>query len=211
ARGNPNNVYASGGSVYPDKVGLMYCNSACENILLRFKNLGISGAITNVKLQLKEYAQQGGSDYLFASKISRPDWDTNTVNWYNYKSGTPWSAAGGDAGAPLATFSAPGAGRTVTIDLGANFTAAELEQNGIRITTNVPSYYNTWFYSNEAANPADRPKLIVTYDTTPPPAPTIQSFPATPASILGGQSTSLSWNSTAATTVAITPGTFTIN
>ena len=40
ARGNPNNVYASGGSVYPDKVGLMYCSSACENILLRFKNLG---------------------------------------------------------------------------------------------------------------------------------------------------------------------------
>jgi hypothetical protein len=211
ARGNPNTVYPNGGSVYPFAIGSEYCGYACEKMLIRFKNLNISGTITNVKLQLKEYYQQGGSSSLFASKVSKPDWDTNAVNWYNYKTGTAWTNPGGDYGPALATFAATGAGQTVTIDLGTNFSLAELQQNGIVITSNIPTYYDTWFYSNEATNPGDRPMLIVTYDGTPPPVPTIQSFSAIPSAIQTAQTSTLSWNTISATTISITPGTFTSN
>ena len=39
-------------------------------------------------------------------------------------------------------------------------------------------------------------------------APTISSFSASPASILNGSTTTLSWSTSGATSVAITPGTF---
>ncbi|PYT22681.1 MAG: hypothetical protein DMG57_34495 [Acidobacteria bacterium] len=210
-RSNPNNVYASGGTVYPFAIGLEYCTSyPCEKMIIRFKNLGISGTITNVQLQVKEYYQQGGSNFVYAQKISKPDWDTNAVNWYNYKTGTAWTTPGGDSGPRLATVSAPGAGQWASIDLGANFSLGELQQNGIILTTDVFNYYNIWFYCNEATNPADRPKLIVTYipgAAGQPPA--ISSFTATPTSITANQSATLAWTTSGATSIAITPGTFT--
>jgi uncharacterized protein (TIGR03437 family) len=159
---SPDSTYKSSGPVFPDRVSAKFCTAPCENILLRFQNLGITGTIVGAQLQLKESAQQGGSSFLFAGKISRPDWDTNTVTWNSYKAGATWTAAGGDYGLPVGQLAAPGPG-WVTIDLGTNFTAAELQQNGIMITTNVPGSNAIWFYSNSTANPADRPALVVRF------------------------------------------------
>jgi uncharacterized protein (TIGR03437 family) len=133
-------------------------------MLLRFKNLTVPGAVAGIQLKLKEWTQQGGSDYLFASKISRQDWDTNTATWKQYKSGSPWTTPGGDSGPAVAQFSAPKSG-WVTIDLGTSFTIPELQQNGILITTNIPNWDAVWFFSNETTNPADRPALVITYLT----------------------------------------------
>jgi len=49
----------------------------------------------------------------------------------------------------------------------------------------------------------------VTKTVTPAPAPTIASFSASPASIATGASTMLNWTTSGATSIAITPGTFT--
>jgi hypothetical protein len=51
--------------------------------------------------------------------------------------------------------------------------------------------------------------LTVTVNATSKPKPTISSFTASPANIVSGSSSTLNWTTTGATSLAITPGTFT--
>lgn len=196
----PDTNFSNGGSLYPDREAVRYCGASCNNVLLRFGNLGIdpSATITNVTLQVKESGQQGTSDFLYASKVAHSDWDAVSATWNSYKTSTPWTTKGGDVSALVSTASAPGAGGWVTFALGTSFSLSELQQNGVLLSTDIPGWNYVWFYSNEATNPADRPILAVTYTTsgtTPPPADT--TAPTTPsafsATAASASQINLSW------------------
>ncbi len=192
----PTNNYSSGGSVYADREAVRFCGAKCNKIVLRFKALGITGTITNVKLEVKESGQQGGSNSVYAHKLSRPDWVATETTWNSYKSGSSWTASGGDAGAALGTASAPGTESWMTLDLGNTWTVNELQQNGILIDTDIPGWNYTWFYSNESANTADRPKLTITYDTGVPDTipPTVSIANPLAGSTLSGSAVALTAN-----------------
>ncbi len=191
----PSTNFSNGGSSYSDRMAVRFCATKCNKILLRFGNLGITGTITNVRLELKESGQQGGSNYIYAHKISKNDWVNSVSTWSTYKTGSAWSSLGGDSGSALATASAPGSNSWVTLDLGSNWTLSELQQNGILVDTDIPGWNHVWFYSNEAVNPSDRPKITITYDTTgvsDTVLPTVSISSPMNASTVSGSSVSVS-------------------
>ena len=68
----------------------------------------------------------------------------------------------------------------------------------------------TYYYKVAAVNGGGTSGLSSEVSATPEPAkPTISSFTASPATIATGASSTLSWATTGATSIAITPGTFT--
>ncbi len=67
----------------------------------------------------------------------------------------------------------------------------------------------TTTYTLTATNTSGSVTSIATVTITPPSKPTISSFTASPTSITSGSSSSLAWATTGATSIAITPGTFT--
>lgn len=75
-------------------------------------------------------------------------------------------------------------------------------------TTVSPSATTTYTLTATSAMGSATATATVTVQQAPT-LPVINSFMANPASIAAGASTTLSWNTTNATTIAITPGTFT--
>lgn len=74
--------------------------------------------------------------------------------------------------------------------------------------TVTPTATTTWTLTATNASGSTTATAMVTVNA-PPPIPTITSFTADPTSINAGASSTLSWVTTGATGIAITPGTFT--
>jgi endonuclease/exonuclease/phosphatase family metal-dependent hydrolase len=105
-------------------------------------------------------------------------WETN---WYYYRNGQPWSNPGGDLGSSFGTTYVSNAVGTayqfdvtqlvqaaVRGDFGTRYTRLALVDTGANNGGNFRE-----FHSTRAANGSQRPRLVITYGSspTPPPAP----------------------------------------
>ncbi len=98
----------------------------------------------------------------------------NEANWYDYRSSTDWSSAGGDFGQRFASFSVgTTAGSKVSVDVTSLVQQAVSKTMGTRYarlglvdisSANDESYRA--FYSSRASDSTKRPKLVLTYGST---------------------------------------------
>jgi endonuclease/exonuclease/phosphatase family metal-dependent hydrolase len=109
--------------------------------------------------------------------------DEPAATWYRRRTGYSWSTAGGDLGARYAVTTVGTApGLRITFDVtrlvqetvngafGSRYTRIALRDEG---ASSSSSYKE--FYSSEAADPASRPQLVVTYGSAPPLTPAATS------------------------------------
>jgi endonuclease/exonuclease/phosphatase family metal-dependent hydrolase len=108
------------------------------------------------------------------------------TNWYYFRNGEPWSTPGGDLGEELGTtYVGDAVGSAFTFDVAEIVQRAVNGEFGSRHTrvalvdTGEPSpdSYRA-FHSTGARDEEMRPRLVITYDTTPAPAPEPPPAPA---------------------------------
>ena len=154
--------------------------------------------------------QAGNSTYAAATAVSL----SFTVNAANPAAPTGLSAMAGNATVAL-SWSASSGATSYNVYRGTTpgGESATALATGITTTTYTDSTAvnnTTYYYKVAAVNEAGTSPMSNEASATPQLAkPTISSFTANPASIASGSSSTLSWATTGAATIAITPGTFT--
>lgn len=133
----------------------------------------VSSAILDLKVY--SFTQQAKGETLEICKLSRTDWVETEATWNSYKSGTPWTTAGGDFVRTNPTRATkvlvwPGDGST-------NIDITAIVQDAIDNTIDVhilvrfvdgtPNVCSWNFKSMHDPDTIDKPKLTITYSVAP--------------------------------------------
>ncbi len=102
-----------------------------------------------------------------AHRITR-GWEEDSVTWNNYKTGNPWSTAGGDFDAAVVATTNVGPGNNTRYEwditsLVQGWINGIYTNEGVALRTVEPGIYGERFDTSDHADPARRPRLSITY------------------------------------------------
>jgi hypothetical protein len=158
--------------VSPQGSGCPRCHNSHTVIKFNLSSIPSGANVSSAVLSLHLYENDWDNNvFVLVNRITK-DWDDQSVNWFNAKSGVAWSYPGGDYSTPTTRVNFPNMTKLEPQFINYSVTAAvqgfiQNPASNLGLIAHAGDGNAVHYYrSSEYAVVSERPKLTITYTTT---------------------------------------------